>query len=99
MERKDLRKRIIPKIIRDESGNIKNDESGTKDLIYIDSYNEQYDGKKTDMERRVSATDYAQMNNAYIYDNLKTYTGKQTTLVLLRNAYDSLTACCIDGDG
>lgn len=99
MERKDLRKRIIPKIIRDESGNIKNDESGTKDLIYIDSYNEQFDGKKTNIERRVSATDYAQMNNAYIYDNLKTYTGKQTTLVLLRNAYDSFTACCIDGDG
>ncbi|MCI8729539.1 MAG: leucine-rich repeat protein [Clostridia bacterium] len=99
MKRKDLRKKIIPKTIIDESNNIKNKESGTKDLIYIDSYDEQYDGKKSDMERRISATDYAQMNNAYMYDNFETCTGKQTTLVVLRTAYNSFTACCVDGDG
>ncbi len=88
MKRDDLRSRIIPTTIdnTDESKNTGNKKFNTTDLIYLDSYNEQYDGKKTDEERRISATDYAQMNNAYMCDGYTTRTGRQTTLAWLRSA-------------
>ena len=56
-------------------------------------------GKKTDMERRISATDYAQMNNAYIHDNYTTRTGRQTTWAWLRSAYNSYHVYYVNGDG
>ena len=92
MKREDLRSRIIPNTIdnTDEFQHTGDKKFNTTDLIYLDSYNEQYDGKKTDEERRISATDYAQMNNAYIYDGYTTRTGKQTTWAWLRSAYSSL---------
>lgn len=91
MKREDLRSKIIPTTIEntDESQNTGNKEFNTIDLIYLDSYDEQYDGKKTDKERRISATDYAQMNNAYIYDGYRTSTGRQTTWAWLRSAYST----------
>lgn len=48
MKREDLRSRIIPTTIdnTDESQNTGNKKFNTTDLIYLDSYNEQYDGKK-----------------------------------------------------
>lgn len=101
MKREDLRSKIIPTTIEntDESQNTGNKKFNTTDLIYLDSYNEQYDGKKTDMERRISATDYAQMNNAYIYDDYKTRTGRQTTWAWLRSAYDRCHVHYVSGDG
>ena len=101
MNRQDLRSKIIPTTIEntDESQNTGNKKFNTTDLIYLDSYDEQYDGKKTDMERRISATDYAQMNNAYIYDNYTTRTGKQTTWAWLRSAYPRYTVYYVYGDG
>ena len=47
MKREDLRSRIIPTTIdnTDESQNTGNKKFNTTDLIYLDSYNEQYDGK------------------------------------------------------
>lgn len=91
MNRKDLRSKIIPTTIEntDESQNTGNKKFNTTDLIYLDSYDEQYDGKKTDMERRISATDYAQMNNAYTYNSYTTRTGKQATWAWLR--YDGVS--------
>ena len=56
-------------------------------------------GEKTDMERRISATDYAQMNNAYIYDNYTTRTGRQTTWAWLRSACSSYSVNSVLGDG
>lgn len=101
MNRKDLRSRIIPTTIEntDKSQNTGNKKFNTTDLIYLDSYDEQYDGKKTDMERRISATDYAQMNNAYTYNGYTTRTGKQTTWAWLRSAYDGYDVRFVDGDG
>lgn len=101
MNRQDLRSRIIPTTIEntDESQNTGNKKFNTTDLIYLDSYDEQYDGKKTDMERRISATDYAQMNYAYTYDNYTTRTGKQTTRAWLRSAWDRHNVNYVDGDG
>lgn len=112
MKREDLRSKIIPTTIEntdpttidniDESQNTGNKKFNTTDLIYLDSYNEQYDGKKTHMERRISATDYAQMNNAhiyYIYDEYKTRTGRQTTWAWLRSASYSTYVHCVYGDG
>lgn len=101
MKREDLRSKIIPTTIKntDESQNTGNKKFNTTDLIYLDSYDEQYDGKKTDMERRISATDYAQMNNAYIYDSYTTRTGKQTTWAWLRSAYNSYYVSFVNGDG
>ncbi len=98
MKREDLRSRIIPTTIdnTDESQNTGNKKFNTTDLIYLDSYNEQYDGKKTDEERRISATDYAQMNNAYMYDG---YTGRQTILTWLRSAYHRYHVYYVSGDG
>lgn len=93
MNRQDLRSRIIPTTIEntDESQNTGNKKFNTTDLIYLDSDDEQYDGKKTDEERRISATDYAQMNNAYTSDGYyTTRTGKQTTWAWLRY-YDGLS--------
>ena len=106
MNRKDLRSKIIPTTIEntDESQNTGKKKFNTTDLIYLDSYDEQYDGKKTDMERRISATDYAQMNNAYTYNGYTyngytTRTGKQTTWAWLRSACDRYDVYYMAGDG
>ncbi len=101
MNRQDLRSKIIPTTIEntDESQNTGNKKFNTTDLIYLDSYDEQYDGKKTDMERRISATDYAQMNNAYTYDGYTTRTGKQTTWAWLRSACSRYNVHYLSGDG
>lgn len=104
MKREDLRSRIIPTTIEntDESQKTGNKKFNTTDLIYLDSYDEQYDGKKTDKERRISATDYAQMNNAYIYSDYTTRTGRQTTWAWLRSALSALDSCLVTsvtGDG
>lgn len=86
MKREDLRSRIIPTTIEDtcEDKDIGNKRFKITDLIYIDSYDEQYNGEKTDEERRISATDYAKMNNVYIYDNYETRTGRHTVSAMLR---------------
>lgn len=88
MKREDLRNQIIPTRIKntDENQRTGNKKFDTTDLIYLDSYDEQYDGKHTDEERRIAATDYAQMNNAYIYNNYTTRTGQSTTSSWLRSA-------------
>ena len=57
------------------------------------------DGKKTDMERRISATDYAKMNNAYTYNKYKTRTGRQTTYSCLRSAFNKYSVDCVHGYG
>lgn len=102
MKREDLRSRIIPTTIdnTDKSKNTGNKKFNTTDLIYLDSYNEQYDGKKTDEERRISATDYAQMNNAYmLHDYYTTRTGRQTTSAWLRSACSGCLVTYVTGDG
>ncbi len=89
MERKDLRSRIIPTTIdnTDEFQKTENEEFNTTDLIYLDSYDEQFNDNKTDKERTVSSTDYAKMNHIIINNGQTTRTGKQTVNVLLRTAY------------
>ena len=101
MNRQDLRSRIIPTTIEntDESQNTGNKKFNTTDLIYLDSDDEQCDGKKTDEERRISATDYAQMNNAYTYNSYTTRTGKQTTWAWLRSACSRSSVYFVIGDG
>ena len=101
MKREDLRSRIISTTIdnTDESQNTGDKKFNTTDLIYLDSYNEQYDGKKTDEERRTSATDYAQMNNAHMHDGYTTRTGRQTTSAWLRSAITEYNVDYVYGDG
>ncbi len=101
MIRKDFRSYIIPTTIgnTDEKKEMGNSEFDTTDLIYLDSYDEQYDGKKKDKERRISATDYAQMNNAYIFGRYTTRTGRQTTWAWLRSAYARYSVDYVNGDG
>ncbi len=87
MIRKDFRSYILPTTIgnTDENQRMENLEFDTTDLIWLDSLEEQLE--KTEMERRVSATDYALMNYAGISDNITTRTGRHTTLyVVLRSA-------------
>lgn len=56
-------------------------------------------GKKPNRERRISATDYAQMNNAHIDDNYTTRTGKRTTWAWLRSAYSRCFAYYVRDNG
>ena len=94
MTREDLRSRIIPTTIGNTDASYKMGDAkfDTTDLIYLDSYDEQYIGK-TDEERRLSATDYAIMTEASTSGG-ETRTGKNTTIALLRSAYnrDSVTS-------
>ena len=101
MKREDLRSRIIPTTIRntDKFQNIGNKRFNTTDLIYLDSYNRQYNWEKTDEKRRISATDYAQMNNAYIYVNYENYNQRQITWAWLRSAYGRYGVYYVAGDG
>lgn len=95
MKRTDLRKKIIPSKIAniDENQSMDNREFDTEDLFYINSYDEIYDVERTEEGTRVSATDYAKMNNADINSEYRTLTGKNTTPVWLRTEYVSP---CID---
>lgn len=88
MKREDLRSRIIPTTIEntDEYQEIGDEKFNITDLIYLDSYNEQFDEQKTDEERKMSATDYAQMIHAYINDSYTTRLDKPSTCVWLRSA-------------
>lgn len=101
MKRVDLRSRIVPTTIEntDDSQEMGNKKFNTTDLIYLASYNDLFDGQKTDQERKTSATDYAKMNNAYTYNSYRTLTGQQTTDVCLRSAYSRLGVYYVDGDG
>lgn len=56
-------------------------------------------GEKTDMERRISATDYALMNYVYIYDDYTTLTGKLSVSVLLRSAENRWRVYYVHGGG
>ena len=103
MKREDLRSKIIPTTIgnTDEGQYTGNEEFNTTDKIYLDSYDELYDGKKTNAERRISATDYAQMNNAEVYDvyTTRTRTGRPITCVWLRSAGHRYYVRCVDFAG
>ncbi len=101
MKREDLRSRIIPTTIdnTDESQNTGNKKFDTTDLIYLDSYNEQYDGKKTDEERRISATDYAKMNNITNTNKIITRTGKEAAWKWLRSACPKYGVYSVRSDG
>lgn len=88
MKREDLRKNIIPTILKNtnenqEEGNKKFD---TIDYIYLDSYDDQFWGQLDDLDRRVSATDYALDTNCYSSKNYQTKAGKNSCLAWLRTA-------------
>ncbi len=101
MKRVDLRSRIVPTTIEntDDSQEMVNKKFNTTDLIYLASYNDLFDGQKTDQERRTSATDYAKMNNAYTYNSYRIFTGQQTTDVCLRSASSRFHVYYVYGDG
>ncbi len=97
----DLRSQIIPTKIHNTD---ENQEKGSKafnteDLIYLDSYEEQFNGKLSYADRRMSSTDYAKMNYAFTYDNYTSRTGKKTSPVWLRSAYTRYPVHYVDGDG
>lgn len=100
MKRENLIGRIIP-IRIGNTDELRNSEEkfDTIDLIYLPSYEEQYSGEETDEERRISATDYAQMNNAFIYERYQARNNKKTTWAWLRSVYSKYMGICINGDG
>lgn len=97
----DLRSQIIPTKIHntDEDQEKGSKAFDTEDLIYLDSYEEQFNDKLSYADRRVSATDYAKMNYAFTYDGFSTRTGKKTSPVWLRSAYGRYAVHCVNGDG
>lgn len=101
MKTKDLRSQIIPTKISntDENQEKGNKKFDTKDFIYLDSYEEQFNRKYTDEDRRVSATDYAKMNHVYLSNNYQTKTGKNTAPLWLRSALSSYNVYYVLGAG
>ena len=73
MLRKDLRNQIIPTTIdnSDENQKVGNKNFNTTDLIYLDSFEEQYQSQRIESNRRISPTDYTIMNNSYLYADTK----------------------------
>ena len=99
MEREDLRSRIIPTTIANTDG-YRNDKSfRTTDLIYLASCDEIMNRSQTEVERRVSATDAAQLCGAYIEQKNKTCLGKPSTWVVLRSSNMEGGIDAISGDG
>lgn len=94
MKIRDLRNQIVPTIIENIGKEFKlgDRKFNTTDLIYIDTYNEQYE-TFTKEERRISATDYAIMNNAFVDREYQTRLGKKSTVVWTR--YSLRGACNI----
>ncbi len=101
MKREDLRKNIIPTTIGNtdasqENGNKKFD---TTDLIWIDSVEEQFNNNCPDEQRRVSASDYAIMNYAYVSNRHRTDKGAPTAWLHLRSAWSKEMRYCMDNEG
>ena len=101
MKRKDLRNNIIPTTIKntDDSLNTDNPRFYTTDLIYLSSYESLSATKKNNYEKRISATDFAIMNNAPISFDYETLTGKPSTVVYLRTAFDRQNIRVINDNG
>ena len=101
MLRKDLRNQIIPTTIdnSDENQKVGNKNFNTTDLIYLDSFEEQYQSQRIESNRRISPTDYTIMNNSYLYADTKTRTGKMTTYCWLRSAGVNKSVHCVDNAG
>ena len=101
MKKEDLRNQIIPTKINNinKIKYTENESFYTEDLIYLDSYDEQFKDKYTDLDRCVSATDYAQMNYTSVFNNYKTHTGKPTTSLWLRsnNSESKVDYIYVDG--
>lgn len=97
----DLRSQIIPSKIHNTDDDQEKGSKAfdTEDLIYLDSYEEQFNGKLSYADRRVSATDYAKMNYAFTYDGYSILTGKKTSPVWLRSACPSYGVYYVYGDG
>lgn len=100
MKSKDFRNEIIPRALKnnDSNNNVKK-EYTTTDLVYLDSYEEQFGGSLTDMDRRASATDHAKIHNVYISDSTKTKTGENSCWWWLRSARRRYHAWCVSTDG
>ena len=88
MKKQDLRVGIIPRRLKnnDSNRNIKK-EYDTVDLVYLDSYEEQFAGDITDIDRRASATDHAKIHNVYISEDYKTKKGDFSCWWRLRSVY------------
>ncbi len=100
MEREDLRSKIIPTIIEntDEWGSRGDKELDTTEKVYLDYGNEPYYFRKSYKDKCISATDYAQMNYAQIWD-CTTGRGKKTVNAWLRSAFDEETVNYIGYNG
>lgn len=87
MKIKDFRKGIIPRALKnnDSNNNVKK-EYTTTDLVYLDSYEEQFGGSLTDIDRRASLTDHAKIHNVYVSDSYQTKTGANSCWWWLRSA-------------
>ena len=103
MKRKDLRNQIIPTKLKniDNHQMSESEEFDTIDLIYLDTFSEQYEREwNKGNNLRISATDYAIMNNAHIDKKLKTILGKSATCEWTRFALRSFLIIYIDaGEG
>lgn len=88
MKKVDLRSGILPTRIHntDANQNEGNEEFDTVDYIYLDSYDDLFNGELTDEERRVSSTDHAKMTNCWTSESYQTRAGNNTCCAWLRSA-------------
>lgn len=101
-ERKDLRRLIIPTVIRNtnEEGKIGKKKFNTTDLIFLDDYQDFYKNKKsTDRKRRIAPTDYAKMRGARVRNNVTTQLNESTGCAWLRSASNWANVYCVNSYG
>lgn len=88
-ERRDLRKLIVPTEIdnTDEEQKSGNKSFNTTDLVFLDSYENQFKNSKlTNEERIVAPTDYAITTNAFVSSNYTNVLNQLSTYAWLRSA-------------
>ncbi len=100
MKIKDFRNGIIPRALKNnDCDNKVKKEYTTTDLVYLDSYKEQFGGSLTDMDRRASPTDHAKIHNVYISNSRQTKTGSNSCWWWLRSDGNRCTAYYVNNDG
>ena len=102
MKRVDLRSRIMPTNLRNINpltGKNGSKAFNTMDLLYLDSYYEQFNNKNDYNKRKISCTDFALMNFAYETSSHKTLLDKPTTWAWLRTANQYESIACVLDDG
>ena len=100
MKSQDLRAGIIPTRLKNNDYERKTKkEYDTTDLIYLDSYEEQFEKNLNYNDRMIPATDHAKIHNVFISNDYKSKTGEHSCWWWLRSAYNSYYTYFVNTSG